>query len=647
MSEYEPLPEEMRTAKPATKATIAVNNSYRERLDFSDQQSFEDARRGFIASIDPLIIPHDNASRPAFDLDSAKFLSDDAPDTANPSLWRQAQLNANHHGLYEVVDGIYQIRSFDIANMTLIRGDSGWVIIDPLTSTESSRAGLELANQHLGELPVKAVIITHSHADHFAGVLGVVTHEQVASGEVAMVAPEAFVDEALSENVLAGNVMNRRATYMYGNLLKPGKTGFLTTGLGAALSMGSTGFIVPNDIITETGETRVLDGIEIEFQMTPGSEAPAEMVFYFPQFKALCMSEITSHHLHNVYTPRGAQVRDAYAWSAQINESIELFGDRLEVEFASHHWPIWGRERVVEYLTKQADTYKYIHDQTLRLANLGYTKEEIAEQVQLPESLDKEFYNRGYYGTVHHNARAVYVKYLGYFNGNPATLYQLPPVPAAERYLKYMGGADEVVSKAKVSFEEGDYRWVAEVLNHVVMAEPNHFEGRALLADTLEQLGYQSESGPWRNFYLCGALELRHGLPKGSTFGATASMAASIPMKNMFDTMAVRLNGPRADGKVISINLQFSDIDPWHLLIENAVLHAVENRQAAEPQATLRCTSLDYKRLMMGLSDGPTLIQEGLLEIDGDAGVLLEMAGLFDQFERRFPIVTPRPAWES
>lgn len=645
MTDYEPLPEELRQPKPATEATKAVNQAFLERLDFSDRRSFADAERGFIATLDPITIPHDAGNRAAYDLEAAKFLQDEAPDTANPSLWRQAQLNANHHGLYEVVDGIYQIRSFDIANMTLIRGETGWVIIDPLTSTESSRAGLQLANEKLGERPVKAVIITHSHADHFAGVLGVVTHEQVANGEVAMVAPEAFVDEALSENVLAGNVMSRRATYMYGNLLKPSETGFLTTGLGAALSMGSTGFIVPNDIITTTGETRTLDGVEIEFQMTPDSEAPAEMVFYFPQFKALCMSEITSHHLHNVYTPRGAQVRDAYAWSSQIQESIELFGDRLEVEFASHHWPIWGRDKVIEYLTKQADTYKYIHDQTLRLANLGYTKEEIAEQVRLPKSLDQEFYNRDYYGTVHHNTRAVYVKYLGFFNGNPATLYQHPPVAAGKRYLEFMGGADAVVEKARTSFDAGDYRWVAEVLNHVVMAEPNHFEGRALLADTLEQLGYQSESGPWRNFYLCGALELRHGLPKGSNFGATASMAASIPMKNMFDTMAVRLNGPRAEGKVLSINLDFSDIDSWHLLIDNSVLHAREDRQADDAQATLKCTSLDYKRLMMGLTDAATLMQDGNLAIEGDAGVLLELAGLFDQFERRFPIMTPRPDW--
>ena len=645
MTDYEPLPEQHRTPKPASEATKAINAAFLQRLDFSDRKSFDDASRGFIATLDPMIIPHAGGNRTVFDLDALSFLNNDAPDTANPSLWRQAQLNASHHGLYKVVEGIYQIRSFDIANMTLIKGDTGWVIIDPLTSTESSRAGLELANRELGEREVKAVIITHSHADHFAGVLGVVTHEEVAGGKVAIIAPEAFVDEALSENVLAGNVMGRRATYMYGNLLKASETGFITTGLGAAVSMGSTGFIVPSDFIKETGETRTLDGVEIEFQMTPGSEAPAEMVFYFPQFKALCMSEITSHHLHNVYTPRGAQVRDAYAWSAQINESIELFGDRLEVEFASHHWPIWGREDVIDYMKKQRDTYKYIHDQTLRLANLGYNKEEIAEQVHLPKSLDKEFYNRDYYGTVHHNARAVYVKYLGFFNGNPATLYKLPAVPAAEKYLEFMGGADAVVEKARAYFDKGEYRWVAEVLNHVVMAQPEHIDGRALLADTLEQLGYQSESGPWRNFYLCGVLELRNGLPKGTNFGATASMAASIPMKNLFDTMAVRLNGPRAEDVSISINLTFSDIEPWHLCIENAVLNVTENRQVADANATLSCDSIDYKRLMMGLVDGPTLMQEGKLQIAGDAGVLLQLAGLFDQFERRFPIMTPRKPW--
>jgi alkyl sulfatase BDS1-like metallo-beta-lactamase superfamily hydrolase len=633
----------MREPKAATEATRKVQQSFKDKLNFEDRQSFADAEKGFIATLSPLTIAHDRSSRPAYDLETPlSFLDGDAPDTVNPSLWRQAQLNAHYNGLYEVTDGIYQIRSFDIANMTLVRGDTGWIIIDPLTSSETARAGLELANQHLGERPVTGVIHTHSHVDHFAGVLGVITHEQAASGEVPVLAPKDYVQEALSENVLAGNVMGRRATYMYGNLLKPSPTGFVTTGLGASLSMGSTGFVLPNDIIKETGETRTLDGVEVEFQMTMGTEAPAEMVFYFPQFKALCMSEITSHHLHNVYTPRGAQVRDALAWADQINESIDLFGDRLEIQFASHHWPIWGREAAVRYLAKQRDLYKFIHDQTLRLANMGYNKEEIAEQISLPDSLGLEFYNRDYYGTLYANARAVYVKYLGFFDGNPSTLHPLPPVDAANQYVRYMGGPESILEKAKEDFAAGNYRWVAEALNHVVMHDPEQTEARALLADTLEQLGYQSESAPWRNFYLCGALELREGLPGGSMYAASAGMVAAIPLENIFQVMSVRLNAERADGVVLKLNLAFTDAEKTLLVIENSVLHAFVGRQADDATATLEISELNFKLLMSGQADGATLLGDGQLKVDGDAGALLQLSGLFDQFERRFPLVTPR-----
>ena len=338
-------------------------------------------------------------------------------------------------------------------------------------------------------------------------------------------------------------------------------------------------------------------------------------------------------------------MRDALAWAAQINESIDLFGDRLEVEFASHHWPIWGRQEAIEYLKKQRDMYKYIHDQTLRLANHGYIKEEIAEQIKLPESLGKEFYNRDYYGTVHHNARAVYVKYLGFFDGNPATLFPLPPTEVATRYLEFMGGADAIVEKARGCFDAGDYRWVAEVLNHVVMAEPDHFNARALQADTLEQLGYQSESGPWRNFYLCGALELRQGLPKGAAFGATASMAKSMPLENLYQTMAVRLNGPSADGLVIHLNLDFTDSEPTLLSIENAVLHAFTGKQHQKPNATLRMSAVNFKFMMTGNTDAMKLLESGELEMSGDFEALGKFRELFDQFERRFPIVTPRKPW--
>ncbi len=634
----------MADGKPATAATIAANRAVLQELDFTNTSSFDDARRGFIASIEPIKIAHNEADRSVFDLTGTEFLKTQAPDTVNPSLWRQAQLNAQHHGLFEVVDGIYQVRSFDIANMTLIRGDTGWIVIDPLTSSETSSTALALANQHLGEREVVAVVHTHSHADHFAGILGVVDPNDVISGKIPVLAPVDYVDEALDENVLAGNVMNRRATYMYGNLLEPSATGFVTAGLGAALSMGSTGFIPPTETIRNTGETRTIDGIEFEFQMTMGTEAPAEMVFYFPQFKALCMSEITSHHLHNVYTPRGAQVRDALAWAAQINESIELFGDRLEVQFASHHWPIWGRDRALEFLQKQRDTYKYIHDQSLRLANHGYCMEEIAEQVDLPKTLGKEFYNRDYYGTVHHNAKAVYVKYLGYFDGNPSHLFQLPPAEAARRYVRFMGGADAVVTKATESFDAGDYRWVAEVLDHVVVSDPSHDAARNLLADALEQLGYQAESAPWRNFFLSGVKELREGLKKRSTFSAIEAMARGIPLANLFRTIAVRLNGPKASAHRIQLALNFLDLEtPWLVLVENGVLNAHPNKVTASPDASLTLSTVNFKRLMLGLTDAATLIGRGELVINGDATALLTFAGLFDQFDRGFPLVGARP----
>ena len=641
---YDPLPEPLRQPKAASEHTREAQRRIKAELNFEDTRSFEDAARGFIASLDPMTLQREDGDV-SYDLEKLSFLAAEAPDTVNPSLWRQAQLNAQHHGLYQICPGLYQVRSFDIANMTLIQGETGWIIVDPLTSSESSSAALSLANTHLGERPVVAVLHTHSHADHFAGVLGVVSPEQVADGTVPIIAPEHFVNESLNENVLAGNAMNRRATYMYGNLLEPSPRGFVTTGLGAALSMGTTGFLVPTDFICQTGDRRVIDGIEIEFQMTPGTEAPAEFVFYLPRFKALCMSEITSHHLHNVYTPRGAQVRDALAWSAQINESIELFGDRLEIQFASHHWPIWGREPAIEYLEKQRDLYKYIHDQTLRLANRGFNKEEIAEQLSLPPTLAKEFYNRDYYGTVHHNSRAVYVKYLGFFDGNPASLHPLPPIEQARRYLEFMGGSDAVVERARPCFEAGDYRWVAEVLNHVVMAEPDHVQGRALLADTLEQLGYQSESAPWRNFYLSGALELRHGLPETRAFQASGGIAAGMPIENFFQVLAVRLLPAAVAGRRIRLQLHFSDLDCSYLLvIENSVLNYFKDRLDDAADAALTLSALNFKRLLMGLSNAPQLITEGQLEIAGDPETLLGLKTLFDQFPRRYPLVTPRPA---
>ena len=634
---------DLAASKDATEHTASANAALLDELPFEERQSFENAARGFIASLDKLTIRRPTNDQITYDLSDLDFLSDDAPPTANPSLWRQAQLNARHHGLYEVVDGIYQIRSFDLANMTLVRGETGWILIDPLTSAESSRTALDLANKHLGERPVSALIYTHSHVDHFAGVLGVIDPEKIKKGEITVIAPDRFVEESLSENVLAGNVMQRRATYMFGHLLPHSPRGFVTNGLGAALSMGTTGFVPPTDIVRETGETRNIDGIEIEFQMTPGSEAVSEFVFYFPEFHALCMSEITSHHLHNIYTPRGAQTRDALAWANQINESIDLFGDRFKVQFASHHWPIWGREAIIEYLKKQRDLYKYIHDQTLRLANHGYTKEEIAEQLTLPKSLEQDFSCRGYYGSLSHNAKAVYVKYLGYFDGNPANLNPLPQADAATRYVDYMGGADSVLGKAKDSFEKGEYRWVAEVVNHVVLAEPDNESARALLADTYEQLGYMAESGPWRNFYLSGSFELRNGTPPGSPAKISKGMVHGIPLENLFQAMAVRLNGPKAAEARLVFNFHFTDLGENYLVtVENGVLNAFNDKEAPDPAAKLKLSSLDFKEMMTGHASAVDLVAEGKLDLEGDVAALGDFAGLFDQFNRVFPIVTPR-----
>ncbi len=530
------------------------------------------------------------------------------------------------------------MRSFDIANMTLIRGETGWIIIDPLTATEVSKAALELANQHLGARPVTGVIITHSHVDHYAGILGVVTAEDVRSGKVPVIASAGFVREALSENILAGNAVNRRATYMYGNLLSPSPEGFVSTGLGAALAMGSTSFLVPSDFIRETGETRRIDGIDIEFQMTPGTEAPAEMVFYFPQFKALCMSEITSHHQHNLYTPRGAQVRDALAWSAQIQESIDRFGDRLDVQFACHHWPTWGRAEALRYLEMQRNLYKFIHDQSLRLANFGFNMDEIAEQLELPDELAREFFCRGYYGTLNHGAKAVYVKYLGHFDGHPSNLHPHPPVAAAKRYLDFMGGADAVVTKAVKSFSEGDYRWVAEVLKHVVMAEPQHADARALLADALEQLGYQSESAVWRNFYLCGALELREGAPVGSLNRIPPATADNMPLEDVFKILAVRLNPERSRALKLHLALNFTDLGtPWTLAIERSVLHAWSGKSLARPTATLESHSRSFKRLMLGLTPAAELLASNQIRITGAPEVLTQLGWSLRCFRTQIP----------
>ncbi len=491
--------------KSATAATQAAQARLAASLPADDGEDFVKARRGFIGTVaDGKIV--DAEGRVFWNMGAFAFQEGDAPcpPTVNPSLWRQARLNAIH-GLFEVTPGLYQVRGFDISNISFIEGDTGYIVIDPLISAETAAAALALLRRHRGDKPVTAVIYTHSHVDHYGGVRGVISEADIAAG-MTIIAPEGFLDAAVSENVLAGNAMSRRATYMYGALLPRDATGHVDAGLGKTVSMGSVSLVPPTVSISRTGERLTVDGVEIVFQVTPDTEAPAEMNFFFPKFRALCMAENCSCHLHNLYTPRGAQVRDAKAWSFHIDEAMRMFGPETDVLFASHHWPRWGRGEAETFLTKQRDLYKYIHDQTLRLANHGLNPVEIAEEIALPPTLAAEWYTRDYYGTLNHNAKAVYQRYLGWFDGNPANLHKLPPVEAGKRYVDLAGGPEALLGKARSAFDAGDYRWVAEVVNHLVFADPSNTDARALQADALEQLGYQAESGPWRAFYLTGAV---------------------------------------------------------------------------------------------------------------------------------------------
>jgi alkyl sulfatase BDS1-like metallo-beta-lactamase superfamily hydrolase len=632
--------------KDATAVTREANRRVRSDalLGWEDQRDWEAAGRGFLAALDPPVITGGDGRR-IWDLEAYSFLdAEDAPDTVNPSLWRHARLNLRH-GLFEIADGVYQVRGYDLSVMTVIRGDSGWIVIDPLTSAETARASLNLVQQHLGERPVVAVIHTHAHADHFGGVEGVTSVDDVVAGRTRLIAPVGFLEAAISENVLAGTVMQRRAVYMYGSLLERGPRGQVDAGLGKAVSMGTASLLAPTELITETGQVLEVDGVQIEFQLTPGTEAPAEMNFYFPQLRALCMAENCSRNLHNVYTPRGAEVRDARAWARYLDESILLFLDRTDLVFTSHHWPVWGQEACREYLEKQRDMYQYLHDQTLRLANKGFTMLEIAEMVELPPSLAREWYARSYYGTVNHDVKAVYQKYLGFFDGNPANLHPHPPVEASRRYVEYMGGSAAVLERARADFERGDYRWVAEVVNRVVFAEPDNVEARLLQADALEQLGYQAESAPWRNFYLMGARELREGVVKAPGRGLSLGMIRVMPFAHLLDMLTVRLDGERAVGVSLGIQLVVEDGDAepatYSLWLENAVLHHREGVPLENPDLTLRSSRLDLAMLLFGFRTLDDAVAGGQVTAEGDPGVLAQLLALFDSFDPDFPIVTP------
>lgn len=632
--------------KPATPATRAAQQRALRALNFDDTEDFALAERGLIARRDRLLIEGPGngpmGEIPAWDMTTYDFIQGEAPDTAHPGLWRQARLN-NLHGLYEVVDGIYQVRGYDLSVISFIRGETGWIVVDPLISAEPARAALDFINEQLGERPVTAVIYTHSHVDHFGGVRGVVDEADVKAGKVRIVAPEGFVHHAISENVLAGNVMSRRASYMFGRTLPTGVRGQVDTGLGRTTSVGTITMIAPTDTVAATPTTMTLDGVEMVFQNTPGAEAPAELMFYIPALKAFCAAEEANATMHNLYTLRGAQVRSGKLWAKWLDEAIVMFGDDMEVLFGSHHWPRWGQKAAVSYLENQRDMYKYIHDQTLRLANHGYTPREIADMIELPEAIDLPWYNRGFYGSLKHNAKATYQLYLGWYDANPANLDPHPPEAAAVRYVEFMGGADAVLEKARAAYAEGDYRWVAEVVNHVVFADPQNAAARMLQADALEQMGYQAESGPWRNVYLTGAQELREGLlERAAPQAGSEDIVAALEPDNLFDLLAVRLNGPEAAEDDITLNLRFTDSGrDFVIMIKHGVLNYRLDTEHPDPNVTLAMSRLDFIAMLTKQVEMTELISEDRATVDGNLLKLRRFGQLFDEFAFWFPIVTP------
>ena len=625
--------------KPASLATTAVNAAAAERFDFTDTADFERATRGLLAQLDPPVITG-AAGNAIWDVGNYDFIEGDAPPSVHPSLWRQAQLN-NIAGLFEVVPGVYQVRGYDISNISFIRSDRGWIVIDPLTVSETARAARGLIDAQFGPLPIVAVIYTHSHADHYGGIRGIVTDEEIASGTVEIIAPDGFLEAAISENVTAGPAMTRRAMYMYGVLLPTGPHGHIDAGLGKTIPLGDRGLIAPTRSITDTGTELEIDGVAIEFQLTPGTEAPAEMNFYFPSYRAVCMAENCTATLHNVYTPRGAEIRDALGWSKYIDDAIDLFVDRCDVAFASHHWPRWGHDDMVAFLGGQRDLYRYLHDETMRLANHGHTSVEIAEMITLPPSIADEWFNRDYYGTVNHNVKAVYQRYLGWFDANPAHLHELPPVETATRFVDYMGGADAVLGRARGDFERGEYRWVAQVVNHVVFADPANTAARQLQADALEQLGYQSESGPWRSFYLTAAQELRNGTPvlPGVRGAVSTDVMAAMTPAMVLDNCAVKLNGPRAAEHQLVFDIVFTDRgESLGAIVANGTLR---HRPVAGAGTTVRTTIPTFISLTSELATIAGARASGALEVSGPVEPFETFVSLLDQFDVFFAIIEP------
>ena len=631
------------TQKDAAPATKQANDALYQQLPFDNKSDFEDAHKGFIAALPDAVIKGESGNV-IWDPKQYAFIKEGekAPDTVNPSLWRQSQL-INISGLFEVTDGIYQIRNLDLSNMTIIEGKEGVTVVDPLVSAETAKVGMDLYFKNRGKKPVVAVIYTHSHVDHYGGVRGVVDEADVKAGKVKIYAPAGFMESAVSENIMAGNVMSRRASYMYGNLLKADAKGQVGAGLGTTTSAGTVTLIAPTDYVTKTGEKRVIDGLTYDFMMAPGSEAPAEMLWFIEEKKVIQTAEDVTHTLHNTYSLRGAKIREPLPWSKYINDAINRWGDKADILMAQHHWPTWGNENVNKLLKSQRDLYRYINDQTLRMANEGLTRDEIAAQFKLPPSLATMWANRGYYGSVSHDVKATYVLYLGWFDGNPATLDELPPEDAAKKYVEYMGGADSILQKAKSDYDKGNYRWVAQVVSKVVFADPENKAARNLEADALEQMGYQAESGPWRNFYLTGAQELRNGvkqLPTPNT--ASPDTVRAMTPEMFFDYLALHINGEKAANAKAVLNVDFGgDGGKYKLELENGVLNHTANSEAQNADATLTLSRETLNKVILKEETLKQAQDKGEVKITGNADKVSELLGYMDKFDFWFNMVTP------
>src|ERR1700760_1283043 len=629
--------------KDASLSVPARQQAMLKALPFADSADFDDAARGFLGTIEQARITSPQG-RTVWSLEPYGFLAAaEAPATVDPSLWRQSRLNMNH-GLFEVVPGVYQIRGLDIANMTLIEGDRGVIVVDTLTSIEGARAAIELYFEHRGKKPVAAVIFTHTHTDHWGGARGVLDDATLAAGNVPIIAPDLFMEHAVSENIIAGPAMLRRAQYQFGPFLAKGPRGQVDCGLGKSMAAGSVALVRPTDLIMETGDRRVIDGVEFEFQMAPNSEAPAEMHLYVERYKLLNLAENCTHNFHNLLPFRGADVRDALAWSKYLGEALQMWGGKADAMCGQHHWPVWGKARIDTMIRQQRDLYKFAHDQTIRLMNHGLTAAEIAETIRLPQRLEGAWHGRGYYGHIRHNVKAIYQKYLGWYDANPVNLDPLPPVESGKKYVEYMGGAETLLSRARADFDKGEFRFVAQALSHLVFAEPDNQAARAMLADTFEQLGYAAESSTWRNAYLFGTQELRQGMPKTpSRPPMPRETLAALRTEQLWDVLGIRLNGPRAEGKRIVLNWSFTDTAETFILnLDNSALTYVEGVQSEKAYASFTLARALLDEVIAKQTSFPEAVAAGKVKFTGNAMKLAELMGLMDEFPRMFEIVEPK-----